>query len=85
MKLTLLQKENQTTVLEMGIQPEDVFNVLQKVPPHWELESYIAVNPFLGYTNESFEKNLKHLEELLGLELIPNKDLLDGKKKNVSS
>lgn len=59
---------------------KEIIQLLEKVPPLWDLESYIAVNPFLGYTDRHFEDAMKHLEGLLDTSLVPDTELLDGKK-----
>lgn len=57
---------------------ESIYQLLKKVPPLWDLDSYIAVNPFLGYTNRPFVEVMEKLESILSMNLIPEKDLLDG-------
>ncbi|TGL56979.1 DUF2309 family protein [Leptospira ognonensis] len=60
------------------IQINEINEMLMKIPPLWELDSYIAVNPFLGYSSEPFFKSLASLETALGCKLIPDKDLLEN-------
>lgn len=82
MNQRLEYKSEETVPAEsMSLQVEDIIHLLEKVPPLWDLESYIAVNPFLGYTNQSFDKAMEYLEEMIGVELVPDRELLDGKKK----
>ncbi|HMV41043.1 MAG TPA: Na-translocating system protein MpsB [Leptospiraceae bacterium] len=59
---------------------DSIYQLLKKVPPLWDLDSYIAVNPFLGYSNQPFVKTMEKLESILSMNLIPEKDLLDGKE-----
>lgn len=64
------------------IQINEINEILMKIPPLWELDSYIAVNPFLGYSSEHFFKALSSMETALGCKLIPDKDLLDHQPVN---
>jgi uncharacterized protein YbcC (UPF0753/DUF2309 family) len=59
---------------------ENIYQLLKKIPPLWDLDSYIAVNPFLGYTNQPFAETMQKLESILSMSFVPEKDLLDGKE-----
>jgi uncharacterized protein YbcC (UPF0753/DUF2309 family) len=58
---------------------DSILKSIHKVAPLWGLDAYIAVNPFMGYTNDSFLNSLNHLESVLNEELIPNENLLMDK------
>jgi uncharacterized protein YbcC (UPF0753/DUF2309 family) len=47
---------------------------LARIPPLWELESFVAVNPFLGWTGRSFESAMRSLEELWGRPVVARTD-----------
>ena len=70
---TLSMNEN-----NQKLNTESIYQLLKKVPPLWDLDSYIAVNPFLGYTDQPFVEIMQKLESILSMNLIPEKDLLDG-------
>ncbi|MCC5815842.1 MAG: DUF2309 family protein [Leptospira sp.] len=62
-----------------------ILKSMEKVPPLWGLDAYIAVNPFMGYTDDSFINSLTYLESVLKEELIPNENLLSGKPIKASN
>lgn len=50
---------NNTKEFESNLDYSDISNVLEnaskKIAPLWPLESFVAVNPYLGLSNQSFE------------------------------
>lgn len=66
--------------IHSGLNKESIIGIINRVPPLWGLDSYIAVNPFMGYTDGKFLDSMTHLESVLKEELIPNINLLEGKK-----
>ncbi|MFW6348110.1 MAG: putative inorganic carbon transporter subunit DabA, partial [Cyclonatronaceae bacterium] len=40
----------------------------KKIAPLWPLESFVAVNPYLGFTPHSFEQTAAYLSEVAGFE-----------------
>lgn len=53
--------------------------IVEKVAPVWDLDSYIAVNPFLGYAEKGFDQALRYWEGVLETSLLPTPEILDQK------
>ncbi len=45
---------------------------LSLIPPVWELDRYVAVNPFVGWTQDSFATSMETLEAFWGGALVPD-------------
>ena len=81
MNKNLLERANMEEIVkDTGISETEVIAILERVSPLWDLESYIAVNPFLGYTDKPFEVAMPYLEKLMGTELVPDIELLENGK-----
>ena len=49
----------------------DVSQVCQWIPPLWDLPNSVAVNPFLGFTEEPLVRAAKTIKDGLGAEVLP--------------
>lgn len=57
-----------------SITPEivaDVDRVCLLVPPLWELEAFVAVNPFLGFSSMTIDKAARVVGEALDAQVLP--------------
>lgn len=55
----------------------------RKIAPLWPLESFVAVNPYLGLSGQSFESTAKSLSGLAGIQTTMSPDFyLDAIKEN---
>lgn len=62
-----------------------ILNTLNSVTPLWELNSYVAVNPFLSVQNKSFAEGISILQKRWGLSLLPNAKTLRAEAQLVDS
>jgi uncharacterized protein len=51
-----------------------ITQAFRKVPPLWELERFVAVNPFLGWTHKPFSEALSELETVWQRPLLPDQN-----------
>lgn len=49
----------------------DVDHVCLLVPPLWELDAFVAVNPFLGFTSTPIEATARTMAEALDAQVLP--------------
>lgn len=59
--------------IQFNTKQEELVNTLnsvcKKIAPLWSLESFVAVNPFLGFTDNSFEGAAKELAVAGGIQM----------------
>lgn len=46
-------------------------SVLKRIPPLWALTDYVAVNPFLGYSNRPIVESAREIADALGAHVLP--------------
>jgi uncharacterized protein YbcC (UPF0753/DUF2309 family) len=46
-------------------------SVLERIPPLWSLSDYVAVNPFLGYTERPITEAAREISDALGASVLP--------------
>ncbi len=51
--------------------PELVGRVARRIPPLWDLDSYVAVNPFLGYSARPIDEAAREIGDGLGARVLP--------------
>ncbi len=51
-----------------------VTQVLREIPPLWELDRFVAVNPFLGLSDKPFSEALAELETIWQRPVLPGED-----------
>lgn len=51
-----------------------ITQVFKEIPPLWELERFVAVNPFLGFTQRPFPEAISELETIWQRPILPGKD-----------
>jgi len=61
-------KMNTTKQYTMNIEPL-LANTLPKIAPLWSLENFVAVNPYMGSTNKSFDEVAQYYNKLNGTQL----------------
>ena len=54
--------------------PELVMSVTRRIPPLWDLDSYVAVNPFLGFAARPIGEAASEIGDGLGARLLPGVD-----------
>lgn len=50
---------------------DDLALVCRRVPPLWDLENYVAVNPFVGFTGEPFDQAARQVNDALSARVLP--------------
>lgn len=53
---------------------EDLVSVYKRIPPLWDLPNYVAVNPYLGFTQEPFAEASAVIHDGLGAQVLPSVD-----------
>ncbi|WP_161602529.1 YbcC family protein [Tautonia marina] len=48
-----------------------VDRVCRRIPPLWDLENYVAVNPFLGFTDQPIDDAARTVRDALGAQVLP--------------
>jgi len=51
---------------------EDVLTVCRRIPPLWDLENYVAVNPFLGFAGQPIAEAARQIRDGLGARVLPD-------------
>lgn len=51
-----------------------ITRVLSQIPPLWELDCFIAVNPFLGWAEQPFAQAISQLEGVWQRPILPDRD-----------
>lgn len=74
-----------SSISSQTVSKATIANLLAKVPPLWELDSYVAVNPFHGYTDVAFPRALSRFETILQTELLPTREMLENQEVQVST
>lgn len=76
----MLKKTNTTTTNTTTFTQEyvtvstldEAMAVCKKIPPLWDLENYVAVNPFLGYTGQQMAEAAQKITDGIGARVLPD-------------
>jgi hypothetical protein len=49
----------------------EIERVCARIPPLWDLSNYVAVNPFLGFSNEPMPDVARQVRDGIGGRLLP--------------
>ncbi len=66
---------------ELGIEsvPGLVAGVARRIPPLWDLRNYVAVNPFLGFSDRPIDEAAREIGDGLGARVLPGVDFYRAK------
>jgi hypothetical protein len=51
---------------------DDATQVCRRIPPLWDLENYVAVNPFLGFADQPLPLAAQTISDGIGARVLPN-------------